>query len=81
MSVGMLSLDLRCAFDCVRHDSLLYKMSVLHFQLYLLKIVDSFISDRKFKVAIGSTFSTVMDSLVSVTQGSVISPTLFNVYS
>ena len=80
MSVGMLCLDLTCAFDCVQHDSLLYKMSTLRFPLFLLKIVDSFLTHRRFKVAIGNTFSTVMESLVGVPQGSVISPTLFNVY-
>ena len=79
-TVGMLCLDLKCAFDCVQHDSLMYKMSKLRFPLYLLKIVDSFLTCREFKVAIGNTFSTVMESMTGVPQGSVISPTLFNLY-
>ena len=79
-SVGMLCLDLTCAFDCVQHDSLLYKMSELRFPLYLLKAVDSFLSHPRFMVAIGITFSAVMETKVGVPQGSVISPTLFNVY-
>ena len=61
-SVGMLCLDLTCAFDCAQHDSLLYKMSELRFPLYLLKAVDSFLSHRRFMVAIGSTFSAVMET-------------------
>ena len=73
-------MDLTCAFDCVQHDSLLYKMSELRFPLYLLKAVDSILSHRRFMVAIGDTFSAVMETKVGVPQGSVISPTLFNVY-
>ena len=42
-SVAMLCLDLTCAFDYVQHDSLLYKISMLRFPLFLLKIVDSFL--------------------------------------
>ena len=79
-SVGMLCLDLTSAFDCVQHDMLTYKMSTLGFLLYLLKVVDSFLTRRRFRVAIGNVTSTFTDMEVGVPQGSVISPTLFNVY-
>ena len=79
-SVGMLCLDLSSAFDCVRHDLLLYKMSSVGLPLYLLRIMDSFLSGRKFRVAIGFTMSESKDMTVGVPQGSVLSPTLFNVY-
>ena len=79
-SVGMFCLDLTSAFDCFRHDALLYKMSSLRFPLFLRKIVDSFLSGRMFGIAVGHSSSTVRNMLVGVPQGSVISLTLFNIY-
>ena len=73
-SVGTLCMELTCAFACIQHDSLLYKMSELRFPLYLLKTVDSSVSHRRFMVAIGNTFSAVMETKVGVPQSSVIFP-------
>ena len=78
--VGMLCLDLTCAFDCVQHDSLLYKMSLLRFPLYLLKVVASFLKDCRFRVAIGRTGSSTIQFVAGVPQESVILSTLFNIY-
>ena len=56
-SVGMLCIDLSNASDCVRHDHFLTKMSETGFPLYMLKITESFLSSRRFRVYIGNTAS------------------------
>ena len=79
-SVGMLCLDLSSAFDCVQHDLVVFKMAQAGFPPQLLEMVDSFLTGRRFRVAIGHTMSQPMDMEVGVPQGSVIAPTLFNIY-
>lgn len=76
----MLSLDLTSAFDCVWHEGLLYKMIGLNFPPFILKIVRSFLSGRRFSVSIGGTRSAPRTVAAGVPQGAVLSPTLFNVY-
>ena len=79
-SVGMLCLDSSSAFDCVLHDLLVFKMAQAGFPPHLLKMVDSFLTGRRFRVAICQTMSQPMDMELGVPQGSVIAPTLFNIY-
>lgn len=67
----MLSIDLYNAFDCVQHDHLLYNMSITGFHRYLLKVVDLFLSEGKFSVAIGLTCSDLKDMKAGVPQGAV----------
>lgn len=79
-SVGMLSLDLQSAFDTVWHDGLLYKMKNLQFPIFLVKIVKSFLQDRKFSVNVEGTKSLLKSVVSGVPQGAVMSPILFNIF-
>src|SRR6201999_1349547 len=40
-SVGMLSIDLKAAFDSVWHAGILHKMQELQFPIYLIKVIKS----------------------------------------
>lgn len=44
-STGLLSLDLKAAFDSVWHQGLLHKLYILRFPIYLIKLIQSFLSD------------------------------------
>ena len=74
-------LDVEKAFDTVWHDGLLHKMMSMDIPLQLIKITESFLSDRTFSVKIEDQNSAVRKANAGVPQGSCLSPTLFNIYT
>lgn len=79
-SAGMLSVDLQAAFDTIWHAGLMHKLMDLDLPLYLVKLIHSFLQDRKFQVKVGGSTSTPRSIQAGVPQGAVLSPTLFNIY-
>ena len=73
-------LDLEAAFDRVWTLGLTHKLSQLPIPLYLLKLIQSFTSDRSFYVQINSAASTFYPITSGVPQGAILSPTLFNLF-
>ena len=53
-SCGALLVDLSKAFDCIVHELLLAKLSAYGFDNNLVKLINSFLSGRKFRAKIGS---------------------------
>lgn len=80
-STGMLTFDIEKAFDSVWHKGLLHKLFKLKVPLYLIKIISSFISNRSFFVSISDSDSPTYNIVAGLPQGSVLSPTLFNVFT
>lgn len=79
-STGMFLLDIEKAFDTVWHDGLLYKLISFGIPLNLVKLIQSYLSDRKFVVHIGSNRSSSRVMMAGVPQGSVLGPYLFVLY-
>jgi len=67
-------LDVEKAFDTVWHDGLLHKMMSMDIPLQLIKITESFLSDRTFSVKIEDQNSSVRMANAGVPQGSCLSP-------
>jgi hypothetical protein len=80
MSTAVVFLDIEKAFDTTWHYGLLYKLSKLEFSTNLIKLLGSFLSQRKFRVSVEGEMSTPRVMQAGVPQGSVLSPTLFNMY-
>jgi hypothetical protein len=67
MSTAAVFLGFEKAFDTTWHPGLLYKLSELHFAISPIKLIASFLTNRKFKVSV-------------VPQGSVLAPVLYSLY-
>ena len=66
MSTGMLCLDLKAAFDSLWHEGLLHNMLEMIFPPFLLRLVRSFLTNRKFFVKINGVRSTGRPVLAGV---------------
>ena len=55
---GLLLTDLSKAFDCVKHDLLIAKMHAYNFDRNALLIIHFYLSERKQRIKINSSFST-----------------------
>jgi hypothetical protein len=73
-------LDIEKAFGTTWHSGLLCKLSELEFSASLIKLIGSFLSQRKFRSSVKGEITTPREMKARVPQGSVLSPTLFNFY-
>jgi hypothetical protein len=71
-------LDIEKAFDKTRYLGMLYKLSNLNFSISLIKLISIFLSQEKFRVAVGSEISTPRNIGAGVPQGSFLSLTLYS---
>ena len=77
---GALLTDLSKAFDWLEHELLIAKLNTYGFHLSALKLIHDYLSNRKQRTKINSTYSKWHDILFGVPQGSILRPLLFNIY-
>jgi hypothetical protein len=80
MSTAAVFLDIEKTFDATWNPGLLHKQSELEFSTSLIKLIASFLTDRKFKVFIEGEFSTPRKIAAGVPQGSVLTVILYRLY-
>ena len=76
---GAVFLDISKAFDLVWHEGLIYKTKNYGITGKFLNFIKNFLTDRKIQVKVNETLSDTYDLENGTPQGSVISPTLFNI--
>jgi hypothetical protein len=80
MSMAAVFSDIEKAFDTTWHTGLLYKLSKLNFSTRMTKLINSFLLQRNFKVSVDGEMSTPRCMKAAVPHGSILSPTLYNLY-
>lgn len=75
--VDVIYLDFEKAFDKIRHDVLLSKLSSFGFHSSVLSFFASYLRDRKQYVRFKGKFSNAFPALSGVPQGSKLGPLLF----
>ena len=75
-----LLIDLSKTFGCLPHDFLLAKLNSFGFCLLALRLVQSYLSNRKQRTKINSEFSLLEEILLGVPQGLVFGTLLFNIF-
>lgn len=75
-----LTIDLRKAFDSVNHEVLLCKLFKYNFSPNAIKLIHSYLSQRTQKIVLEDITSNTNSITMGVPQGSILGPTLFNLY-
>lgn len=72
--------DMSKAFDKVSHNILLKKLATFRLNKCLIKLIESFLKNRKQIVCVYGAKSSEIEPTSSVPQGSVLSPLLFSLF-
>ena len=72
-------LDLKAAFDRASPKAIIFKLAKIGLTGDLLKWLNQYLENRKFSVCIKNKKSPLYPIISSVPQGSVLSPSLFNI--
>ena len=78
---GTFSALLSKAFGCMTHDLLIAKLHALNFDMNTLNLIFDYLTGRKQRIKINSSFSSYLDILQDIPQGSIFGPLLFNLFS
>ena len=73
-------MDLSKAFDTLTHDILIAKLHAYGFSKSSLMLIKSYLSNRWQRTKINYSYSSWIELLLGVHQGSLLAPLFFNIY-
>ena len=76
---GIFLTDFSKAFDCLSHE-LLMKLHAYGFSISGLRLIYSYVANRKQRTKINSSYSSWEEILFGIPQGSILGPALFNIF-
>ena len=79
-SYGALLTDLSKAFDCLSYKLLLAKLHVYGFSTAALRLIHSYLTNRKQRTRVNLSYSPWEEILIGAPQGSILGPLLFNIF-
>lgn len=75
-----ISLDIEKAFDHAYHNGILFKMINIGFDPFMIKLFQSFFTNRQFCLQLQNELSTYGNIYCGVPQGSILAPHLYSIF-